>query len=342
MRIIFKPVLVAVSIAAMFTAASIAPALAEIMKPANYPTRPISIVVCWGKGGGAAQGVTALQGPAEKIMGVKVNQVNKPGGAGLNCLPDFAQSPADGYTILHHVDALPSKYADGSTDLNPATGLEPLLIMNVAPTGLYIRGDDDRFQTGGKPDWDKVVAYAKANPGKMTVSNISIWMEIVTMAVVEKHFGIKVKQVFFNKPAQRYGGVIGGKLDILMEQPGDVSKHVEAGTLKPILSVWPERLSVYPDTKATGPDYGLKWDPLLRFRGLFVKKGTPPEIIEYLAEVFKESFYSPSHQKFIKRKSLDIVNSYRSRDETRMLMKNTIAVYAKQFKALGLKVRPGL
>ena len=117
----------------------------------------------------------------------------------------------------------------------------------------------------------------------MIVSNINISMETVTMAVVAKHFGIKVKQVFFDKPAQRYGAVIGGKLDILMEQPGDVSKHVQAGTLRPILSVWPERFSTAPDTASTGADYGLEWNPLLRFRGLFMKKGTPPEIVEYLA-----------------------------------------------------------
>ena len=57
MRIIFKPVLVAASIAAMFTAASIAPALAEIMKPGNYPSRPITIIMCYGKAGGSAQSI---------------------------------------------------------------------------------------------------------------------------------------------------------------------------------------------------------------------------------------------------------------------------------------------
>ena len=341
MRTYSKP-LFGLGAVALIAFGALGQAWASPKKPANFPTRPITVICCYGKGGGSAQSIRALQGPAEKIMGVKINMVNKPGGGGLNCLPDFAQTPSDGYTILQHVDALTSKYADGSIDLNPVTDLEPLLIMNVAPTGLYIKGDDDRFQTNGKPDWDKVVAYAKANPGKMTVSNINISMETVTMAVVEKHFGIKVKQIFFDKPAQRYGAVIGGKLDVLMEQPGDVSKHVQAGTLKPILSVWPERFAIAPDTKSTGKDYGLDWDPVLRFRGMFMKKGTSPEVLEYLAQVFKESWNSPEHQEFIKRKSLDIVNSFRSRDETKSVLKAAVADYAKIFKELGLNVRPGL
>ena len=272
MRTFVKPLL-AVGAWALVAGGALGQASAAPKKPANYPTRPITVMVCYGKGGDSAQSVRALRGPAEKIMGVKINMVNKPGGAGLNCLPDFAQTPADGYTILQHIDALTSKYVDGSIDLNPITDLEPLLIMKVAPTGLYIKGDDDRFQTGGKPDWDKVVAYAKANPGRMIVSNINISMETVTMAVVAKHFGIKVKQVFFDKPAQRYGAVIGGKLDILMEQPGDVSKHVQAGTLRPILSVWPERFSTAPDTASTGADYGLEWKSAAAFPRPVYEKG---------------------------------------------------------------------
>ncbi|MCH7694356.1 MAG: tripartite tricarboxylate transporter substrate binding protein, partial [Proteobacteria bacterium] len=158
----------------------------------------------------------------------------------------------------------------------------------------------------------------------------------------EKHFGFKAKQVLFAKPAQRYGAVIGGKLDILLEQPGDVSKHVEAGKLAPVLSIWPERFKIAPDTKATGPDYGLKWSPLLRFRGLFVKKGTPKEIVTYLQAVFKEAYNTKEHQAFIKRKSLDIVESYRSPADAKKELEGAIATYAKVFKELGQKVRPGL
>ncbi len=68
MRTTFKPMLAVAGIAAVFTAAVIAPALAEIMKPANYPTRPITILFCFGKAGGSAQSIQALQGPASKIM----------------------------------------------------------------------------------------------------------------------------------------------------------------------------------------------------------------------------------------------------------------------------------
>ena len=318
------------------------PSFAAPMKPGDYPSRPITIMFCYGKSGGSAQAIQAIKGPASKIMGVKINMVSKTGGGGVNCLPDLQQAPADGYTILQHTDTFVSTYVKGAHDLHPAKDMIPLIIMNVAPTGLFIRGGDKRFMTGGKPDFDKIVKFAKIKEGNLKVSNINADMELITMSMVEKHFGFKSKQVLFGKPAQRYGGVIGGKLDVLMEQPGDVSKHVAAGKLMQVLAVWPERFKTAPDAKATGADYGLKWDPLLRFRGLFIKKDTPKKIVKYLQEVLAEAYKTEEHQAFIKRKNLDIVESFRSAADSKKVMMSAIKDYAKIFKKMGKKVRPGL
>ncbi len=327
---------------AILIGASSAGLAAAAKNPRDYTNRPITVICCYGKGGGSDQSVDSIVNPAAAATGMKFNKINKPGGGGINCLPDFLQTPADGYTILQHIDTLPSRFAEGRIDLDPRKDLEPLLTMNIAPNALFIKADDKRFLTDGKADWDKVVAYAKANPGKMTVSNINIPLELVTMAQVEKHFGIKTKQVLYDKPAERYGAVIGGQLDILMEQPGDVSKHVAAGKLTPVLVVWPERLSLYPDAKSTHKDYGMKGEALTRFRGLFVKKGTPKEIVDYLAAVFADAYKSNEHQAFLKRKSMDIVPSFRSAADTAKSIDAEVGIYANAYKELGMKVRDGL
>ena len=310
--------------------------------PGGYPERPITVICCYGKGGGSDQAVEAIVGPAAKIMNAKINKINITGGGGLNCLPEFLQAPADGYTLLQHIDTLTSRYVEGRIDIDPINDVESLVIMNVAPTMLFINGEDERFQTDGVPDFDKLVAYAKQEPELLTVSNINIPLELVSMAMIENHFGFKAKQVLTGKSAERFGAVIGGQMDVLMEQPGDVSKYVEAGNLKPILAVWPTRFENFPDTKSLGSDYGLEFEPLLRFRGMFARKGTPPEILEYLAGVFAEAYQSQEHQDFVKRKSLDIVDSFRSRDDTAKILADSVVQYSAAFKDLGLPVREGL
>jgi tripartite-type tricarboxylate transporter receptor subunit TctC len=63
---------------------------AEVSKPAGYPERQITVIVCFGAGGGGDQMARAIAAPAEKILGVPVAVVNKPGAGGLSCLPDFS------------------------------------------------------------------------------------------------------------------------------------------------------------------------------------------------------------------------------------------------------------
>ncbi len=336
------PMLLGVLSLVGFLSATTYQAIAAPKKPGGYPSRPITIIMCYGKSGGSAQAIMAMKGPMSKIMGTKVNMISKPGGGGINCLPDYQQTPADGYTLLMHTDSLITKYVGGFHDIHPTKDLTPLVIMNVAPTGMYIKGGDKRFLTNGKPDWEKVVKYAKQGDKKLSVSNLNSEMELITQIKVEEHFGFNAKQVLFNKPAQRYGAVIGGKLDVLVEQPGDVSKHVAAGTLAPVLSVWPERFKIAPDAKSTHADFGMKWDPLLRVRGFFIKKETPPEIVAYLSQVMAEAYRTDEHQAFLKRKNLNIVDSFRSAEDAKKIFDASIIEYAKIYKEMGRKVRSGL
>ena len=334
-----RKLLVSVIAAALTTVVFSGSASADLNKPGDYAKRPITIIVCYGKGGGSDQAVAAMQGPLSKLIGVKINKINKPGGGGVNCLPDFQQTPADGYTILQHGDGMASKYVSGDMDLHPTKDLTPIAITNVAPTGIFVNPDDDRFVENGKASWDKVVAYAKANPKKLSVANINVAMELATMGKLEEFFGIETKQVMFDKPAQRYGAVIGGKLDILMEQPGDVIKHVQAGKLLPVLAIWPDRFAVFGDTKATGADYGMKWNPLLRIRSFWVKSDTPQPIKDYLNAAFSEAYKSDVHQAFLKRKALDIVNSYYGSKDMAKIFDEAIGTYAKVFKETGQRLR---
>lgn len=321
--------------------ATTASAARDIAKPKGYPRRNLTIIVCYGAGGGSDQMARALEGPAEKILGQSISVINKPGGAGLSCLPDYLSTPADGYTILQHTDGIVTNYVSGRHNVNPSSDIIPLLTANIVPSQLYINAKDKRFLSGGKPDFDKVLAYAKANPGKLTVANISErgGMESITMAVLENHFKIKTKQVSFDKPAERYAAVVGEHLDILLEQPGDVKSLLDGGELAAVLTIWPTRFKAFPNVSATGQDYGLDWNPVLRWRSLFVKKGTPPAIVQYLEAVFKAAWDSPEHQKFVKKKNLDIINSYRDSKGTRAAVVNEIKTYTKIYKDAGLPLR---
>ena len=309
--------------------------------PDGFPKRQITIIVCFGAGGGSDQMARAMGAAAEGVLGVPVVVTNKKGAGGLGCLPDFLGAPADGYTILQHTDNLVTLYASKKSDLNPATDITPLLIANVVASQLFINAKDERFLTDGKPDFDKVLAYAKANPGQMTVANYgtSENLEGVTMGKLEKFFGFTSKIVAFDKPAERYGSVIGGRIDVLFEQISDVRSLVESGDLAPVLSIWPQRFKVYPDTKSTGQDYGMEWTPTVKWRALFVRKDTPKPILDFLEDAMKTAWATESHQAWLKKKGMHLLNSYRTSAETTQIAADEIETYSDAYRELGLPSR---
>ena len=309
--------------------------------PDGFPKRQITIIVCFGAGGGSDQMARAMGAAAEKELGVPVVVTNKKGAGGLGCLPDFLGAPADGYTLLQHTDNLVTLYASKKSNLNPSTDIKPLLIANVVASQLFINPKDVRFITNGKPDFDKVLSYAKKNPGKLTVANYgtSENLEGVTMGKLEKFFGIKTKIVAFDKPAERYGSVIGGRVDVLFEQISDVRSFVTSGDLAPVLSIYPTRFKVYPDTKSTGQDYGMKWNPTVKWRALFARKDLPKPIFEFLEATMKKAWESDGHQAWLKKKGMHLLNSYRNSAEATQIAADEIKTYSAAYKDLGLPSR---
>ena len=83
-------------------------------------------------------------------------------------------------------------------------------------------------------------------------------------------------------------------------------------------------------------DVGLKFTPLMRFRGFYVKKGVPKKRLKWLQWAFQKGFFQPSYQKFNKKKFMTLIPSYRDTKGSKKLIKKTIAIYKKVYRSMGL------
>lgn len=318
-----------VALAFFFATSSI---LYAVSKPKDFPTRPITIIVPYGAGGGSDQLTRAFAAALEKVVGVPIIVVNKPGGGGVAGLSDFFMAPPDGYTLIEHIDDAATLYAAGKIKENPAEDWFPLAICQITFSQLYVRPDDERF-----PDWNAFLKYAKEHPGKLTIANVAHKgsMERVVMYQLMEALDFKVTQISFDKPTERYGALVGGHVDALFEQPGDVRRYIEAGKMKPILTMLNERPSAFPDTPCY-KDIGINLKPLYRFRGFFIRKGVPEDRVKWLEECCKKAFDSESFQKFNRSKYMHLINSYRDIEGGKKLIQETIDTYRAFYKKLGL------
>lgn len=301
-------------------------------KPAGFPERPVTLIVPYGAGGGSDQLSRAMAAALEKVLGVGVQVVNKPGGGGMAAVPDFMTAPADGYTLLESIDDAISNYASGKLKENPASDWEPLAMAQITFSQIYIRPDDDRYS-----DWNGFVAYAKANPGALKIANVGNLgsMERVNMLKIEQALGFKTNQIAFDKPAERYAALLGAHVDALFEQPGDVRAFLDSGKMKPILTLFGKRPAAFSEVP-TLSEVGVNFEPMLRFRGFYTLPGVPAERRKYLEAAMREAFDSAEFQAFNKKKFMHLIDSYRDTMGSKSLIEGAIGTYKAVYKEIGI------
>ncbi|MCY4446681.1 MAG: tripartite tricarboxylate transporter substrate binding protein [Rhodobacteraceae bacterium] len=303
-----------------------------VTPPDGFGKRPLTMIVPFGSGGGSDQLARAMAKAMGEVAGLDFQVVNKPGGGGTSAIPDFMLAPADGYTVLEHIDNAISAYAAGDISENPAVDWIPLCMTQITFSQIYIRGDEDRFT-----DWASFEAFAKANPGAVSMANLGKIgsMELVVMDQLQSALGIEVNQIAYDKPAERYGALIGGHVDVLFEQPGDVRSFLDSGEMIPILTIFGERPSAFADVP-THIEVGADFDALTRFRGFYVKNGVPENIVAFLSESCAAGFNTDDYQEFNRSKYMHLIDSFRDTEGSITLINDAVKTYQDMYKVLGI------
>lgn len=252
----------------------------------DYPTKPIDMVLAFTAGG--SSDVQA------RIMQKYWNQyVDQPwvfkyvtGAGGAVGFAQVAHSKPDGYTI-------------GGVNV-PHMILEPMMegaqftiddyeyICQVVndPQVIAVRKDSP-FKS-----WDEIVAYDKANPGKLKVGTVGKWTGSGVMLLdIQDKTGIKPTQVVYNGTADQNAALLGGEIDFMVGFLNDVMRALDQMTVFGVSSE--ERSSLLPDVP-TLKEIGLDVLADTR-RGFVVPKGTDPQMVQFLRDAFQKIQDNPDY-----------------------------------------------
>ncbi len=325
-------IVAAIGVAAIGSWVSLANSAENLVKPDGFPERPMTIIVPYAEGGESDLMSRAMAAALEKVVGVKVLVVNRPGESGMAAVPEFMATPADGYTLWESIDEAAANFAAENLQQNPALDWWPLAMAQVTFSQIYIRPGDVRFS-----DWPSFVAYARASPGEVKVANVGTpgAMERVNLFKVEQALGFGINQVAFDNPAERYAALIGGTVDALLEQPGDVTSFLDSGKMTPILTLYPERPLAYEKVPALA-DVGLAFDPLPRFRGFWTLPGVSEPRRNYLEAALRAAWESDAFQTFNRQRAMHLIDSYRNHIEAKAMIKTSIDTYRMIYEEMGL------
>lgn len=257
----------------------------------SYPSRPIELIVPWGPGGGADQLARLVSKQMEPTVAQGVPVVNVPGATGATGMAKLLSAPADGHSMAIYIadsHALLSE-PNAAWSMND---IKAAAVMLKAPSFLFV-AENSRFKS-----WADFEREAKANPGKLKIATLGFGsVDDFTLGVLEKK-GIKVVQVPFSKPSERYLSILGEHADALYEQAGDVAQFLASKQMRPLMVFGKER---YPAFKDVPSSYELGYEVALpQFRSIVVKAGTPPEALKKLSETLAQVAATPEYKKFLK------------------------------------------
>jgi putative tricarboxylic transport membrane protein len=313
---------------AVFIGGYFSPADAQIAAPKGYPERNVEIIVGWGAGGGTDTYMRAISIQARRLMKNPLVIINMPGASGAKAAEYVQQQPADGYTLWACGSNFPINIALKKTKAS-ADDFQPI-IRNQWDVGMIQTSPDKgRFNS-----IQELIEYAKEHPDSVSIggTGAASYDEIV-LSLFAEEAGITIKYIPYESAGKMHAAVLGGHLDAMFEEPGPTIDLIESGKLKPLLVFMEEKLKEFPDVPSSTE---LGFDVTLGiWRGLLCKKGTPPEIVKYLHDIFKASAENSIYQAIEKQRYLHLRPGYMGSEDFDKLIKKEVSIYSKVLKNLG-------
>jgi len=216
--------------------------------------------------------------------------VNVPGATGATGMAKLLADPAEGYAMAVYIADTNALLA-GPNPRWTLKDITPIAIMMQVPSFLFVA------QNSPIKDWAAFEKAAKDKPKQLKVATLGFGsVDDMTLAYLDAR-GIKVVQVPYAKPSERYVSVIGGHVDALYEQAGDVGQFLANKQIRPIIMFGKQRLAAFKDVPCS---HELGYQVALpQFRSFVVKAGTAPDRVKLLSDAMAKVAATDEYKKFL-------------------------------------------
>ena len=312
--------------------AALCVALAFATTPAiaQYPNKPIKMIVPLAAAGTGDTLARAVGEEMAKELGQPVVVENKPGAGGLVGTEMVANAPADGYTLLavspsHVIN--PALYAKKTYD--PLKSFEPITVM--ANTHQVIVA----HPSVPAKDLAELIAYAKANPGKLNYGSAGTGSAThLNMELFRSMAGIDIVHVPYKGSTQARQDVLAGQVQLAMDGLLPVQPLIKDGRLKAVGITSSKRAQSNPEIPIIGEV--VKGYASDTWYGILVPAGTPKDVIAKLHTAAVKALNSPAVKDRLTKLGAETVGN--SPEDFRKLLETEQKLWAKVVKDSGAKV----
>ena len=308
---------------------------AAMAAQAEYPERPLRIVVPFPPGGGVDIPARAIATPLSALLRQPVVVENRPGAGGAVGAASVAKAPADGYTILMGSSSTlsvgPSLYTslpyDPVRDFTAVGMIEQKAYVLVAHPALPARSVKE------------LVALAKQAPGRITIASSGVGSsnhmvgELIQLAA-----GVKFTHVPYKGSAPAMVELMGGQVDLHVDQVMSAISHVRGGKVRAVaVTTRGKRSPQLPETP-TFDESGLRGFEASGFTGLVLPAGSPVEAIARLNAALRQVLGQPAVRDYMTGLGSDVVPGMP--DELAAYIKADFARWNEVVRRSGIRLEP--
>ena len=312
-------------------AASLIALTASVSFAQPYPSKPIRWIVPYTPGGITDNVTRMVTAKVQAALGQSIVVENKPGANSIIGVDMASMAPADGYTVVTVIAAHAANATlyQGRLPFDPVKSLVPVSLAAVAPLILTA---NNAFPA---KDVRELIAYAKANPGKVSFGSSGVGAAAhLTTELLKQTAGIDMTHVPYKGTAPALTDLQAGNIQILIDVPSTMMPHVRGGKVKALAMFSEKRLSSVPEVptmaEAGGP-------PLLASTWVMflAPAGTPREIVNKLSQAVSDAVKSPEVSG--KLNDLGIIPVGNSSDQAVKFLADEIAQWGRVISTAGVK-----
>ena len=244
---------------------------------ADYPNRPVRLIVPFPPGGAAELSARIFSTPLGQALGQPIVIETKPGADGAIAADAVMRAPADGYTIFYATNTAFNwvPVTRKNPPYNPVTDFTPVSFIGYFGFFLFSHPSVPAKSVA------ELLAYARANPGKLNYGSGNSTAQLfgAQLAQLEK---LDIVHVPYKGDGPLVIDLLAGRVHMAFATPGTAAPQVKEGNLRALAAMFPNRSSLLPDVP-TAAEAGLGKMSLTPWGGVFGPKGMPKEAVERLA-----------------------------------------------------------
>ena len=320
----------------MFRKATLAAGIAALLLAtmpaafaADYPLRPVTLVVAFTPGGPSDVLARILGKKLEQILGQPFVIENRPGAGGNVAAEQVARATPDGLTLLMGNNSILATNAALYKKINfdPEKDFIPISLIGTQANILVV---NPKVQANSMAE---LIALAKKDPGKLNFASSGHGAAAhLSGELFKSEAKVDIIHVAYKGAAPALQDVIAGHVDMMFATAASVVGHIRSGQVRALAVTTPKRTAVMPEI-ATIDELGIKGFDATTWHGLVAPANTPKEIITTLHDTVVKTLADPGVKKQLADLGVDIVGN--SPQEFTAYIKAEIPKWTAVVKASG-------